>query len=115
MSLGETSAMTEQRSQFRFPVERRALLKHNGNTILCDILDLTEQGLQIRTEFPIAVGDTIHLECQLEAHTIIQCALLVTHVKSPYVGGRITEISVEHHEQLMRYVQQLIAQNLGGM
>jgi prephenate dehydrogenase len=31
------------------------------------------------------------------------------------VGGRITEISAEHHEQLMRYVQQLIAQNLGGM
>jgi hypothetical protein len=78
-------------------------------------LDLTEQGLQLRTEFPIAVGDTIHLECQLEAHTIIQCALLVTHVKSPYVGGRITEITVEHQEQLMRYVQQLIAQNLGGM
>jgi len=106
--------MTEHRSQFRFPVERRALLKHDGNTILCDVLDLTEQGLQLRTEFPIAVGDTIQLECQLDTHTIIHCALLVTHAAPPHVGGRITDISTEHHQQLMRYIQQLSAQNLGG-
>ena len=107
--------MTEHRSQFRIAVERRALLKHEGNTILCDILDLTEQGLQIRTDLPIAVGATIQLECQLESHTIIHCALLVTHVSPPHVGGRIAEISPEHHQQLIRFLQQLIAANLGSM
>ena len=35
--------MTEQRSHFRFPVKRLALLNHAGNSILCDVLDLTEQ------------------------------------------------------------------------
>lgn len=107
--------MTEQRSQFRFPVERRAFLKHDGKTILCDVLDLTERGLRLRTEFPIAVGETIQLECQLEAHTIVHCALLVTHAAPPHVGGRITEISAEHHQLLMRHVQQLSSQNLKGM
>jgi hypothetical protein len=77
-------------------------------------LDLTEQGLQLRTGSPIAIGHTIHLECQLEAHIIIHCALLVTHAAPPHFGGRIIEISAEHHEQLIRYIQQLIGQNLGG-
>lgn len=107
--------MTDHRRQFRFAVDRRALLKHEGNTILCHILDLTEQGLQIRTDFPVAVGDTIQLECQLETHTIIHCALLVTHVSTPHVGGWITEISPEQRQQLIRFLQQLIATNLGGM
>ena len=107
--------MTEHRSEFRLPVERRAFLKRDGKTILCDVLDLTEHGLRLRTEFPVVVGDTLHLECQLEAHTIIHCALVVTHVKAPYVGGRIADISTEHHKQLMRHIQQLITQNLGGV
>jgi hypothetical protein len=107
--------MIEQHGQFRFSVIRRALLKHAGNTILCHILDLTEQGLQIRTDFPVAVGDTIELECQLEAHTIIHCALLVTHVSTPHVSGRITEISSEQQQQLIRFLQQLIAANMGGI
>jgi hypothetical protein len=107
--------MTEHRSQFRIAVNRRALLNRDGNTILCHILDLTEQGLQIRTDFPVAVGHTIQLECQLEARTIIHCALLVTHVSPPHVDGRITEISLEHHQQLLRFLQELIAQDLGGM
>jgi PilZ domain-containing protein len=107
--------MTEHRSQFRIAVDRRALLKQDGNTILCHILDLTEQGLQIRTDFPLAVGDTIQLECQLETHTIIHCALLITHVLTPHVGGRITEISPEQQQQLIRFLQQLIAADLGGM
>jgi PilZ domain-containing protein len=107
--------MTEHRNQFRIAVDGRALLKQDGNTILCHISALTEQGLQIRSDFPAATGDTIQLECQLEAHTIIHCALLVTHVSPPHVGGRITEISPEHHQQLMRFLQQLIAQNLEGM
>jgi PilZ domain-containing protein len=103
--------MTEHRNQFRIAVDGRALLKQDGNTILCHISALTEQGLQIQSDFPAATGDTI----QLEAHTIIHCALLVTHVSPPHVGGRITEISPEHHQQLMRFLQQLIAQNLEGM
>jgi PilZ domain-containing protein len=107
--------MTEHRSRFRIAVNRRALLKRDGNTILYHILDLTEQGLQIRTDFPVTVGHTIQLECQLEAHTIIHYAPLVTDVSPPHAGGRIAEISPEHHQQLMRFLQELIAQNLGGM
>jgi hypothetical protein len=115
MSLGETTVVIEHRSQFRLPVERLALLKHDVNTILCEALNLTDQGLQLRTEFPIAVGDTIQLECQQEAHNIIHCALVVTHATPPHVGGRITDISAEHRLQLIRHIQELIAQNLGGM
>lgn len=52
MSLGKTTVMIENRNQFRFPVRYLALLKHDGNIILCDVLDLTEQGLQPPDRIP---------------------------------------------------------------
>ena len=103
------------RSHFRFAVERRAALKYQGSTTACDLHNLTEDGLQLSTEIPIPVGATIQLECRLEAHTIIDCAVLITHATHPYIGGRITEISPEHRRQLIHFIQQLIETNLGGM
>jgi hypothetical protein len=107
--------MTEQRSQFRFPIERRAFLKYDGNTYLCDLLDLTDLGLKLRTEILIPVGATIQLECQLEAHAIIHCAVLITHSSHPYIGGQITEILLEHKRQLTQFMQKLIAAHSGDL
>ena len=107
--------MNDQRELFRISVHRKGFLRRRGETSICEIDDLTEQGLQIVTEVPLTVGETVALEFQLVDRVVIHCALLVTHVKEQWIGGRIIQISTEHQDALTRFIEQMISANLVGM
>ncbi len=107
--------MTDQRGLFRISVHRKGFLRRRGDTTVCEIYDLTEKGLQIATETPLVVGETVALEFQLIDRMILHCALLVTHVQDLQVGGRIIQILTEHQEALIRFLEHMIAANLVGL
>jgi hypothetical protein len=107
--------MTEQRQLFRISVHRKGFLRRRGETTVCEIYDLTEKGLQIVTETPLVVGETVSLEFQLVDRTVIHCALLVAHANNLHVGGRIVQISTEHRAALTRYLEAMIYANLVGL
>lgn len=107
--------MNDQRELFRISVHRKGFLRRNGNTSVCEIYDLTERGLQIVTETPLVVGETVALEFQLIDRTIVHCALLVTHAQDLRAGGRIIQISTEHREALIQFIEQMITGSLVGM
>ncbi len=107
--------MREHRQFFRITIERPGQLRHGLQTIECEVLDLTEKGLQVRTEVAVQVGELVQLDCLLEEHLPFRCALVVTYIRPPYVGGRIVSITQEHHRRLSQYVERHIVQHLVGL
>ena len=68
--------MTNQRHQFRMPVSRRGLVMQQKTTALCELRDITEQGLHFSTDLPLALDETVRIECQLDVDCIIHCEVL---------------------------------------
>jgi PilZ domain len=79
-------------------------MRRNGATSLCTLVDLTTQGLQISANLPLLVGDRVEIECQLEPESRIRCALTLTHAAGGHAGGRLVDISPEHHRRLMDFL-----------
>lgn len=107
--------MRDQRSQFRFPIARRGFVKRGKQTAICEVLDLTDNGLRIHTDLPLAANETALIECQLDGESIIQCELLVTHAAPPEFGGRMTRLLPEHQLLLAQFIDRLIAASMGGV
>ena len=84
--------MTAHRRQFRMPVSRCGLLAKDHTTTLCEILGITDQGLQFSTELLLSERDTVRIECQLDADCIMQCEMVITHAEAPHFGGRMTHL-----------------------
>lgn len=104
--------MSDQRGLFRIGVRRKGFLLRRGETTVCEVHDLTEKGLQIVTEMPLTVGETVALEVRLVNGVVIHCALLVAHAQDLKVGGRIIQISPEHQEALAKFVEHMISDTI---
>ena len=107
--------MTARRRQFRMPVSRRGFVTKNQSTSLCEILDITDQGLHFSTELLLSEDDTVRIECQLDADCIIQCEMVITHAQAPHFGGRMTHLLPEHQQQLALFIQRLIVSSMAGL
>ena len=107
--------MTAQRRQFRMPVSRSGLVIKDHATAVCEILDITDEGLHFSTELFLSEDDGVRIECQLDADCIIQCELVITHTEPPRFGGRITHLLPEHRQQLALFIQRLITSSMAGL
>lgn len=107
--------MTTQRRQFRMPVSRCGLVTKDHTTTLCEIVDITEQGLHISTDLLLSIDETVHIECQLDPDCIIHCEVLITHAQAPRFGGQITHLLPEHQQQLALFIQRLIISSMAGL
>ena len=88
--------MNNQRHQFRMPVSRRGLVILDKTTALCEVMDITEQGLHFSTVMPLALYEKVRIECQLDEDCIIHCG-------------------VEHQQQLAMFIQRLILTSLAAV
>lgn len=52
----------------------------------------------------LPAGDRVEIECQLEAESRIHCALTLIHAAGRHAGGRLVDISPEHHRPLMEFL-----------
>ena len=107
--------MTSPRRQFRMPVSRCGLVTRDHATGLCEIRDITEDGLHFSTDMRLSTGETVRIECQLDANCIIQCELVITHSQAGGFGGRITHLLPEHQQQLALFIQRLIISTMAGL
>ena len=103
-----------QRRQFRMPLSRSGLVTKDHTTTLCEITDLTEEGLHFFTDLRLSTNETVRIECQLDPDCIIHCELVISHAHPPRFGGRITQVLPEHQEQLALFVQRLIISSMAG-
>jgi hypothetical protein len=104
-----------QRRQFRMPVSRCGLVTKDHTTTLCELIDITEEGLHFSTDLRLATNETVRIECQLDANCIIHCELVITHAQPPRFGGRMTHLFREHQQQLASFIQRLITSSMAGL
>ena len=107
--------MNEQRQQYRIPIERTGRMTREGVASDCHIADLTEQGFQIHTDVPLAMGEEVRLTSPLDLHTEIECGIAVTHARAPVFGTRIVDIAPDQQERLARFIQRLITLTMMGL
>ena len=107
--------MTSHRRQFRMPVSRCGLLTKDHATVLCEIVDITEEGVQLSTDMILCADETVRIECQLDADCIIHCEVAIMHAQPPRFGGRITHLLPEHQQQLALFIQRLIISSMAGL
>lgn len=107
--------MGQKRELHRITVDRRGTLRRGGETATCEILDLTENGVQLKTDLPVTAGDALQLAVGLTDSVAIRCGIRVTRVNGTSVGTCITDITPADEEQLSRFIESLIALNLGGL
>jgi hypothetical protein len=97
------------------PVSRSGLVTKDHTTSLCEITDLTEQGLHFSTDLLLSTNETVRIECQLDADCIIHCELVITHAEAPQFGGQITHLLPEHRQQLALFIERLIIASMAGL
>ena len=97
------------------PVSRCGLVTRDRTTTLCEILDITDQGLHFSTDLLLSENDTVRIECQLDTDCISQCGLVITHAEPPRFGGRMTFLLPEPQQQLTFFTQRLITSSLAGL
>jgi hypothetical protein len=105
--------MTARRRQFRMPVSRYGLVTRDRTTTLCEILDITDQGLHFSTD--LLREDTVRIECHLDTDCNIQCGLVITHAEPPRFGGRMTFGLPEPQQQLTFFTQRLITSSMAEL
>ena len=106
--------MDNQRALFRIPLKVPGELQHAGQTSSCELVNLTEQGVQLTTHLQVSPGEQLRLTLDLASHATIHCTILVTNVTPPHIGGRIIEIDPSDQAQLSHFIEQLNALNLTG-
>jgi hypothetical protein len=107
--------MTHDRRQFRIVVERSGQLWHGGKCTPCHVCDLTEQGFLLQTTLDLSKDAIVRLQCDVDTFGSIECVLQLLHIRRPFVGGQIVEMSPAHRERLIQFVQQVIALNMAGI
>lgn len=106
--------MKQNRALFRLSIQRTGHLVHGDRSVPCEVLDLTEKGMLIRTDLPARAGDQLQLEFDLTSTSRIHCTIAVTHAAPPHLGARIDVISLEDQMLLSRFIDQLLALNVTG-
>lgn len=103
-----------QRQLYRIGVARPGIVRRGEEISSCEVCDLTEKGVQLKTGLPVGVGDRLQLDCSLTEAVEISCAVRVTRTCGPSVGACIVEITAADQERLSRFIEDVIALNLEG-
>lgn len=106
--------MRQKREQFRIRIDRVGYLRRGSDVVRFESLDLTDKGIGLRTDLSVVPGEELELTFELTDTCSIHCTIEVTHTAPPDLGGRITTISPEHQQHLLRFIEQVITMNLTG-
>lgn len=106
--------MAQKRELFRIAVDRKGELRRGQTVASCDVLDLTEKGVRLRTDLPVQAGDRLQLHFYLTASCPLTCTVQVARVAPPWVGATIDDISPEDREKLTRFIEDLNALHMTG-
>ncbi|MGH7206462.1 MAG: PilZ domain-containing protein [Nitrospiraceae bacterium] len=107
--------MSYRRSTVRLIIERDGQVHRHGKTTTCKVVDMSEEGVRVKAQSPVTVGEELQLDCWLVKDRWIRCTVQVKYVSSPYFGARITHISPEQQSHLREYIDELITTNFPTM
>ena len=106
--------MADLRKLYRVAIDRTGHVRRGDETFVCKVIDMTEQGVRLRSDETFRVGEELDLEFALTEADVLACVVHVTHSQSPYIGVAIVRIAPDHQERLSRFIEELNALNMTG-
>ena len=106
--------MEQKREFYRIAVQRSGSIRRGEETAPCEVVDLTEKGVQLTTDLALSVGETLQLAFSLTDAVTLHCSVMVTRVTAKAVGSCISDISPADQDRLSRFIDDVVALNLGG-
>ena len=103
--------MSFRRKTVRLIIEREGQIHRRGKIIPCTVINLNEEGVRVKAQSPVTLGEELQLDCWLVKERSVQCTAQVTYVRSPYFGARITHISPEQQHHLREFLDDLFTTN----
>ena len=102
------------RQLYRVAIDRTGQVRRGDDTFVCNVLDMTEQGVRLRIDETFSVGEQLHLEFALADGEVLVCVIQVTHSEPPHIGAAIVDITPDHQQRLSSFIEQLNALNMSG-
>jgi PilZ domain len=106
--------MANQRQLYRVAIDRTGHVRRGDETLSCNVLDLTEQGVRLQIDGTFSVGEKLHLEFALTDAEVLVCTVQVTHSRPPQIGAAIVYIAPDHQRRLSSFIEQMNALNMTG-
>lgn len=106
--------MTYQRKLYRVAIDRTGHLQRGDETFVCNVIDMTEQGVRLKSDETFRMGEELNLEFALTETDRLACTIHVTHSQPPYIGAAIVRIAPDHQQRLSRFIEELNALNMTG-
>ena len=105
--------MAYKRKHSRLHIECQGDIHRAGEDIACQIVDLSEQGMLIRTPTLLTVGEELSFELGLGKSRRIHCTIKVARVAKSDFGVQIVQISPEDQRYLSEYLDDFATNNFG--
>ena len=106
--------MPDQRKLYRIAIDRTGRIRRGDETLVCNVIDMTEQGVRLRSDGTFRIGEELNLEFALTETDLLACAIHVTHGQPPYIGAAIVRIDPDSQHRLSRFIEELNALNMTG-
>ncbi len=105
--------MAYKRKFTRLPINCQGDLQKDGKAIACQVADLCEQGLLIKSPIPLTIGEELPFEFDLGKSRRIHCTVKIARPAKSDYGAQIVQISPDDQKYLTEYLDDFITSNFG--
>jgi len=94
------ASMAFKRKTSRVDVGKPGRLSRGSMSAPCEVLDLSEHGMRIRSRLFVRSGDALTLSIELAGGSPLNCEVQVVNLRPPHFGVKILSISPQDRELL---------------
>ena len=105
--------MGYKRKFTRLPLACQGDLAREGKSILCQVVDLSEKGMLLKTDIPLTIGEELPFEFGLGPSRRIKCTVKIVRLAKSDFGAQIVNISQDDQKFLTEHLDDFIANNFG--
>jgi len=105
--------MGYKRKFTRLPLSVQGDLNRSGEIIPCQVVDLSEKGMLLRTGIPLTLGEELPFNFILGPSRRLQCTVKIVRMAKSDYGAQIVTISQDDQQYLTEYLDDYIQSNFG--
>ena len=107
--------MRQRREVFRIPIVRSGCIRRDAEAVSCEVVNLSEKGVRLRTAGSFMPNDVLHLEFPLSDDEQLACTVRVIYTQPPFLGAVVTDISPYHQVMLSGFIDEVNLLNMASI
>lgn len=105
--------MAYKRKYTRLPIQCQGEIQLADGGTPCTIVDLCEQGMRLRTDAALPIGDEFPLEFGLGKSRRLHCSIKIVRTAKSEYGAQIVTMPPDDRQYLTESLDDFIASNFG--